>query len=262
MFTNYLNLDFNSKISTADVSKYLALPSLSSVELVPSLIWGSDWSFTESDLEEIDIKVSTVQSIFYNLPLLISEYPSTLVQKVLWHQRLAKLSLISAKFPHTVFILGGPKYRKLGGSKESIAMSNQSKYIRDILNSLDKDCTLGYENCNPIQGSEFCLGIDGAIGTVKNLSNEKFGLNFDFEAWVLEVGINWKHELGKIERQLSDIPIFNIQMGKTATDPEAMYFLKMLSKRNLSPLSIEDSRIDNFAEVENLVRVFEETVCI
>jgi len=261
MFTNFLDFDLTKQIQVEDLDNYLTLTtSISSIELVPSLLWGDQWDFHEADLSAVTVQVSAIQSLLYKLPILLSDVPRDVTYSELWRERLSKFSLLSTRFPGSVFVLGSPHQRKFRDEEQSEAdaIFNQTTYIREILDSLGTNSSLAYENCNSSQGAEFSLGVNGAIQVIKSVYQQRLGLNFDFEAWVIEVGQRWRSDLTDLHAQLIDVPVLNIQLGRTATDLSAMYFLKNLAVEKQSAISIEDNRIKDVSELMNLVKVFTE----
>ncbi len=223
------------------------------LELVPSLLWGQDWEFEVQDLETINCSVTAIQSLTFGVPLVLSVFPpkgSGLESA--WNARLTKLSQLSEHFKEATFILGSPSQRKLSGLNPIEAQSVLQRYILELLNFLPGSNTISLENCNQFQGSEFAIGLAGAIKTIRDLNEERVGLNFDFESWVGELDASQPPNFEELERTMADVKVTNIQFGRSALTRESFTFLHQLAMKNHCAMSIEDSRLGSEEELMKL----------
>jgi hypothetical protein len=223
------------------------------LELVPSLLWGQNWDFEVQDLETINCNVTAIQSLTFGVPLVLSVLPpkgSSL--EGAWKRRLTKLSQLSEHFKDATFILGSPSQRRLSGLKPKEAQGVFERYILDLLEFLPGSNTISLENCNQFQGSEFGIGLEGAINTIHALNEERVGLNFDFESWVAELDADESPNFEELEKTMADVKVTNIQFGRSALTREAINFLHQLAIKNHCAMSVEDSRLGSVKELMEL----------
>ena len=255
MFTLNWAKDIHGDVSIEQIQKVMKSLDIEFLEMVPSYIWGNDWKWSEAELENFPIKVSSIQSLLYGTEICLSSYNEAPEIHNNWLKRKQKIAEISHLLKPECLILGSPQTRKKSKMGEEFSLLEQKKYISELLKAIPITVGLGYENCSHEQGAEFALGLKGALNVITSIPNVNFGLNFDFESWVVETGESWREELDQLWSQLFGVRVLNIQFGQSILEPSVLQFLISLSERHDSPLGLEDVRLNELEEIQEIVQL-------
>jgi len=255
MFTLKSTQNLIGELPTQQLQKTLDSLNIDFLELVPSYIWGSDWNWQTTELKNFPINVSSIQSLFYGIDICLSSYNQVPEIYSNWLKRKQKIVEISNLLKPHCLILGSPLARKMSDLGEEFSLMQQKKFILELLDAIPITVGLAYENCSHKQGAEFALGLKGAIDVVNSVPNVKFGLNFDFESWVVETGESWTENLDDLWSQLLTVRVLNIQFGQSILEPGVLQFLISLSELHDSPLGLEDMRLNDFEEIREIIQL-------
>ncbi len=248
-----------ARMALEEVWEYLEFDGVKAIELVPSLLWGEGWDFeTDPPMKSLP-PVGTVQSLFFGLPLLLSQSQLQGSDQAAWVKRLERIRALSNSFPEAVFVLGAPSMRKRNSCTEKQALMNFQKLVEELAEVLECNSTLAIENCGTHQGADFCIGIESAARIVGNCDSERIGVNLDLEAALVE-GYG-QRPVENVWESLDSFgtSVLSIQLGVSALGPHRSWIegvLEIASNRGtVRTVAIEDARFLDHKELQSAVKV-------
>lgn len=248
-----------ARMGLEEVWGYLEFDGVTAIELVPSLLWGEGWDFDLEPHVKSLPPVGTVQSLFFGLPLLLSQGRLKGSENVAWADRLERIRALSNSFPEAVFVLGAPSMRKRASNTEKLALKNFQKRVEELVGVLECNSLLAIENCGTHQGADFCIGLESAARIVGKCDSERIGVNLDLEAALIEGFGRLPAE--NIWESLDSFgtSVHSIQLGVSALGPHRGWIegvLEIASIRGtIRTVAIEDSRFHNRSDLQAAVRV-------
>ena len=248
-----------ARMGLEEVWGYLEFDGVTAIELVPSLLWGEGWDFELDPPMKSLPPVGTVQSLFFGLPLLLSQDRLQGSENAAWADRLERIRALSNSFPEVVFVLGAPSMRKMASSTEKQALKNFQKRVEELAGVLECSSLLAIENCGTHQGADFCIGLESAARIVGKCDSERVGVNLDLEAALVE-------GFGRLPAEnvweLLDsfgTSVHSIQLGVSALGAHRDWIegvLEIASIRGtVRTVAIEDSRFLDHSDIQAAVRV-------
>ena len=238
---------------------YFEFDGVTAIELVPSLLWGEGWDFELDPPVKALPPVGTVQSLFFGLPLLLSQSQLQGSEKAAWAERLERIRALSNSFPEAVFVLGAPSMRKRASCTEQQALMNFQKLVEELAEVLECNSLLAIENCGTHQGADFCIGLESAARIVGKCDSGRIGVNLDLEAALVE-------GFGQLPAEnvweLLDsfgTSVHSIQLGVSALGPHRSWIEEVLEiasiRGTVRTVAIEDARFLDHRELQAAVRV-------
>jgi hypothetical protein len=248
-----------ARMGLEEVWEYLQFNGVTAIELVPSLLWGEGWDFELDPPVKSLPPVGTVQSLFFGLPLLLSQGRLQGSEKAAWADRLEKIRALSNSFPEAVFVLGAPSMRKKASGTEQQALENFQKRVEEVAGVLERNSLLAIENCGTHQGADFCIGLESAARMVGKCDSKRLGVNLDLESALAEGFGRLPAE--NVWESLDSLGtrVHSIQLGVSALGPHRSWIecvLEIASSRGtVRTVAIEDSKFLDHSDLQAAVRV-------
>lgn len=221
---------FHEKFDEEKLNYFLKIADTNSLEIVPSFIFGSNWTNDFLNNEKIiydliffikkKYNVFSMQSLTYGLDICLCELQEKNKE---WIRRIESIGLISKKLDFKNLVLGSPnqKFSRFGKS-QTIDFIDKDNLIRNIdflINNIPQDVTLSLEHNTKSQGAKIINKYKEVLELVllfKEKNNNNIGINLD-TACIL----NEYENLDNFFAENSDIkkhPISSIQIGNNFLD--------------------------------------------
>lgn len=246
-------------LSQRDIWRYVELEGVSAIELVPSLVWGTSWQIEQGPhLDELP-PIATVQSLLFGVPMLLSRGPLDGKSRLLWDERLGRISELSRCVPDAVFVLGAPAMRLLGDRTEAQALGNFRGHVKELADAIECDGRLALENCGSHQGADFCIGLEAAALMVGQVGSVRVGINLDLEAALAE-------GLGRLPAsrvwdtaQSAGAVVHSIQVGTSVLGSNRDWVENVLAlglrQGTVRSVAIEDTRFRDWRSIQSAVSI-------
>jgi len=170
-----------------------------SVELVPSVLLGSDWDLHFCDHTEpcdsllllsSKYTVKTIQSLMHGLNVSLAD---CLCDSVEVTRRFRSLTRLADILNCKILILGSPGLKRINNFDEDVCMV-KSRFIDNcawIASSIAPNCILSLEHNTLMQGAQFCNTLADVVDVVQVLRSNgvcNVGLNIDTKCLIHEYG--------------------------------------------------------------------------